>query len=91
MLTTIQTLVFTLKCLKKYFPNLLSDSVDIFTVSFSSFISISKCFSVFYQSTNTSKSDESCNQDDTFISDHNRLQPLVISASHECFSRTNTI
>ena len=64
---------------------------NIFTLCFSSVFSISKCFSVFHQSTNTSNTDESCNYEDILISDHNWLQPLEKSGSREYFSRTNTI
>ena len=82
---------FTIKCLKKYFSKLLAYSGDIFTVWFSSFLSINKCFSIFHQSTNISNTDESCSQEDTLLSDYNRLQHLVTFGSRECFSQTNTM
>ena len=91
ILTTLWTLVFTLNCVKKYHPKFLAYSRHIFTVCFSSFLFIGKCFSVFHQSTNTSNIDESSNHEDILISDHNRLQPFENSDSGECFSQTNTI
>ena len=91
ILTIIWTLVFTLKCLKRYLPKLFACSRDIFTVCCSTFLSISKCFSSFHPSTNTSNTDESSNQEDILSSGHNRLQPLVTSGSRECFSRANTL
>ena len=84
ILTTIWTLVFTLKCVKKYLPKFLAYSRDIFTVCFSTFLSTGK-------SITTSNTDESSNHEDTSISEHVRLQPLENSGSRACFSRTNTM
>ena len=81
---TTWTLVFTLKCVKKYFPKFLAYSRDIFTVCFSTFLSTSKSITI-------SNTDESSNHKDTSISEHIRLQPLENSGSRECFSRTNTM
>ena len=91
ILTTIWSLVFTLKCVKKYFPKFLACSRDILTVCFSTFLSIGKCFSVFHQSITTSNTDESSNHEDSSISDHVMLQSLENSGSRECFLRTNKI
>ena len=91
LLTTTLTLLFTLKCLKRYLPKLLAYNRDIFTVFFSFFPSVSKFSSLFRQSNNTSNADKSCNQDDTCISNHNRLQPLIFFARRQYFSQTNTM
>ena len=76
ILTTMWTLFFTLKFLKRYFSKLLAYIRDIFTVCFSFFIPIRNVSFVFRQSNTTSNAEESSNQADICFSNHEWLPRL---------------